>query len=376
MNVYGRATPRASTPAAELASGAVTGADRAAQLPRDLSDANLGLLEVPDQQEQPVQAHSEAPDPLRAFQDQLWQPQPQSVGTPAGSAGQSGQGGLEPVGRVPARPSNPVRNVQQQPQQRLYSGPGTVAPPPSALPHPGSLTCPQAPPSYSAIAGGQAQANASPVLPAHAYHDLSDGREHADAGAAKPAAHAQEAAGLPSGQWAAAGAQQQPGQLPREAAANHIATPDNSAGLNAWQVIADGQQCTGNTAAASAGTAPGAGLFGLPGLSAGSFMREGESASRAGGFLGRDLFANQRSELSRRASPASMWEAADQTHAAPVPNPQLQPSGVVLNSHASSQHACPSHLWPGMVVWTTIWRRAVRICSGQGYAGGSAGWPD
>ena len=317
LSVYGQATPQTAT-AAEPAPDTIAAGGRAAQLPRDLSDANLGLLEVPEQEEQPDQTHTDASDLMQTLQGQYGQQQPQSVGTDGGILGQFGQADLAAHGRVPTGQFNPTQAYQLQPQQRLYSGPGTVAPPPSALPDPGSLTASQAQASYSAVAGGRPQANGSSVQPVHVHLDMLAARKRADASLATPGGQAQGAAGLPSGQRAAPGAQQQPG------AASHIATPDNSAGLNAWQAITDGQQSSANTAAAPVRPPSGAGLSGLPALNAGSFMREGESAGKSGGFLGRDLFANQRSELSRRASPASMWEAADHSLPANMLNAQLQ----------------------------------------------------
>ena len=319
MSVYG-STPEPLTSAAGSGPDDRKAADKAAQLPQDLSDADLGLLEVSDEPEQPQPPHTEPQDLLQTLYDLSGQRQPLSVGTNAASGGQLGQGGPQASGRAPAAHLNLMQGLQQPPQQRLYSGPGTVAPPPSALPDPGSLTFIRPPPSYSTVAGGLPQANASLVQPAHAYH-LLPAREPAEAGP-EPAGGAMS---LPGGQRAASGAQQQTG------AACHIATPDNSAGLKSWQAITDGQQGSSDpvatTAAAAAGTAPGLGPSGTPAVNAGSFMREGKAAGSAGGFLGRDLFANQRSELSRRASPTSMWEAADQTRAAHALNAHPPASG-------------------------------------------------
>lgn len=332
MSVYGRSA-QPITPAAASGPDDVKVAEKAAQLPRDLSDANLGLLEVPDEPEQPDLLHTEPLDLLQTLRDHSGQPQAAGTNT-ACAGGEVGQGGPKASGRAPVAQYSLMQSLQQQPQQRLYSGPGTVAPPPSALPDPGNLTFTPLPPSYSTIAGGPSQANANSVQPAHAYHDLLTARENADV-SLEPAAGA---TGLPSGQWAASGVQQQTGS------ASHIATPDNSAGLKTWQAITNGQQGSYNpaaaTAAAAAGTAPGAGPSGAPTVIAGSFMREGEAAGSAGGFLGRDLFANQRSELSRRASPAPMWEAADQTHAAHALNAQLPASGSVLVILSSTAFLC------------------------------------
>lgn len=325
LSVYGQATPQPAT-AAEPASDAVAPVGSAAQLPRDLSDANLGLLEVPEQEEQPDQTHADASDLMQTLQGQYEQQYPPSVRAYIEAHERSRQADLAASGRLPTGQYNPMQAFQHQPQQRLYSGPGTVAPPPSALPDPGSLTASQAQISCSTAAGGRPQANGSSVQPVHVYLDMLAARQKADGSLATPAAESAGAAGLPSGQRAASGAHQQSN------AASSIATPDNGAGLNAWQAITDGQQGSANTAAAAARPTPGASLSGLPALNAGSFMREGESAGKSGGFLGRDLFANQRSELSRRASPASMWEAPDQPLPATVLNSQLQPTPGMFQS--------------------------------------------
>ena len=344
LSVYGQAPPQLAVSAAESAPDAVRSAGNEARLPGDLSDANLGLLEVPDQQEQPVQQRSEATGITQHFADRPGQHRPQPEGSAARSAGHPGQGGPEVPELVPVGGYKLVQgSLNQQPQQRLYSGPGTVAPPPSALPHPGSLTHPQAPLSYSTIVTGQPQTTASS---AHFQAGLLAAQEPAAASLARPSVGPE---GLPSGQWAAAGARQQPGVSVQDLASYHTATPDNNAGLYTWQAVANSQEGSTSLAAASAGLAPAAGLSGLPESRAGSFMRTGESAGRAGGFLGRDLFAEQRSELSRRASPASMWEAAHQTPGANALHAQLQPSGSVLDSHALDG-ACACALLSGMHV--------------------------
>jgi len=324
LSVYDAASPQPAIPTAGAASVAAEAASNAAQLPRDLSDANLGLLEVPDEQEEEGQLEhpqKEGPDLTQSLQEGPAQQQPLSLGTPPSAAGY-GQAALQTSERVPAGQYNPLQGLQQHtvsqqlPQQRLYSGPGTVAPPPSALPNPGNLSFAQAVGQNSATARGQSQPSERFAQSAAAYHDLLGLHERPDASLAKPAAQH---------------AQQQPGQWPSEGMANQIAMPDNSTGLNSWQTLTDNRQSGGADANTAAGhtNAPAAGPSGLPGSIARSFMREGESAGGAGGFLGRDLFANQRSELSRGASPAPMWEIPGQAHSANALGHQQQTLGKI-----------------------------------------------
>ncbi len=180
LSVYGAAPSQPTTLAAGAAPAAAEAASNAAQLPRDLSDANLGLLEVPDEQEeegQLEQPQNEGPDLMQSLQEGPAQQQPLSFGTPL-SAAEYGQSALQTSERVPAGQYNPLQGLQQPtisqqlPQQRLYSGPGTVAPPPSALPDPGNLSFAQAVGQNSAAARGQSQPSERFAQSAAAYHDL------------------------------------------------------------------------------------------------------------------------------------------------------------------------------------------------------------
>lgn len=323
FNVYG-AEPLAPKPAPPTVSAApedVQGASAPKQLQRDLSDANLGLLEVPNESIEHPEPQSEHLKFIRSLMEQSGQQdQPGQKGTPA-ALGQILR--PQPGSEVPAGLQSSLQGLQQplpsqqqqlQQRQKLYSGPGTVAPPPSALPHPSGLALAPASGSYSDLIRAQGQANTANGQALGSYHDLLAPRGPPNAGFVMPAhlsARAQGPLSTPSGQS---------GLWPATGVASQIAAPDNSAGLNTWQGIADGQRATSGVGAGSTATAEAAaaGPSGLPGQQAktgASFMREGESTGGAGGFLGRDLFANQRTELSRRASPASMWEAADQSGA-------------------------------------------------------------
>ena len=177
--------------------------------------------------------------------------------------------------------------------------------------------------SYSSILGSQ-QAAGLAQAPVSDIDVLAEqgGASAKQAGILHSAAMAESPAALAPGQGAAHDVrqQQQPGMWPSAAGRpNQISTPDNAAGIGTWQAITDSHQSgpsiqanAAATAAAAAAEAAKAGSATFPGLEAKtgvSFMREGDTAGGAGGFLGRDLFANQRTELSRHASPASMWGA-------------------------------------------------------------------
>ena len=299
-------------------------------MPRDLSDADLGLLEVPEEgNEVPVPQtegirHLQNPQVLPEQQSQ-----PQHV-TPA-----SGEGlrALHTGLHTPTDHASHLQGLQQsatsqqpqQPKPRLYSGPGTVAPPPSALPQPSFA---QGPASYSSMLGSQQAAGLQ--QPPTSYSDVLAGQGAASTtlgGLLHPAAQAKGPEAVAPGQGAAqdAGQQQQQPSMWLSAAGmlNQIATPDNAAGLGTWQAITDSHQSDPSIQANAAAMAEAAGSATFSGHEQAktgvSFMREGDTAGGAGGFLGRDLFANQRSELSRHASPASMWEA-------PGPAPTGEPT--------------------------------------------------
>ena len=326
MSVYGaeQTVPKPAMPLMQAAAPADNAGQETmnrTQLPRDLSDADLGLLEIPEADNEPAAPQNEGMKQLQSSQilpEQ--QSQPQHVAAASGMGLRALPTGLP----TPADHASHLQGLQQsstgqQPRQqkpRLYSGPGTVAPPPSALPQPSFA---HGPASYSSILGSQ-QATGLPQPPI-SYNDVlaeQGGARTNLAGFSHPAAQAKGSAAVAPGQGAAQDAQQQQQQqqpsmwLSAAGMPNQIATPDNAAGLGTWQAITDSHHGGTSIQTNAAATAEAAGSATFPGHEAKtgvSFMREGDTAAGAGGFLGRDLFANQRSELSRHASPASMWEA-------------------------------------------------------------------
>ena len=333
VSVYGgpMARPPAAVAAAEPAEGAQEPSTAAPHLPRDLSDADLGLLEVPGDNPAPEQAQQGTSDLIQIMQDMTRQ-QEQTASAQSNAPSGVAQLGLEAHrDSVPGGYSAP-QGLQQsaiaQQQQQQYSGPGTVAPHPSALPHPGSLGAAQWQGAHSAALGAQLQAAMNAAAASASYNDHLAARERADSSLAGPANagySAQGAGALPAGQPVGPAAQQLPTAWPSANLARQIATPDNSAGLTSWQAITDlGKQNSGAGTAVIPEAAAG-GPSGVPGQGDKSFMREGLSMGGAGGFLGRDLFANQRSELSRGASPANMWEAAGPNPANAITPPAQYP---------------------------------------------------
>ena len=336
VSVYGTpiAQPAAATAAvaaAEPAEGAQEPSTAAPRLPRNLSDADLGLLEIPGDHPAPEQAQQGTFDLMQILQDVTRQQEQAASAQPNAPSGVA-QLGLEAHrDLVPGGYSAP-QGLQQsmiaQQQQKQYSGLGTVAPHPSALPHPGSLGTAQWQGAHSAAPGAQLQAATKPAAASASYNDLLAARERADAslaGLATAGSSAQGAGLLPAGQPVGPAAQQLPKLWPGADLARRIAAPDNSAGLTSWQAIADlGKQNSGAGMAVNPEAAAG-GPLGVPGQGDKSFMREGASTGGAGGFLGRDLFANQRSELNRGASPANMWEAAGPNRANAITPPAQNP---------------------------------------------------